>query len=87
MISPTVGRIVWYRPRRTDEHLFGEPGQPLAAIVTSVHHDREVSLSVFSPSGATIGRRRVQLLQDDDPLPDASYAEWMPYQKEKANER
>lgn len=83
MISPTVGRIVWYRPSRDDTRMYSA-GQPLAAIVVGVHHDRAVDLTVFTPTGAPIGRLRVPLLQDDDPIPDTSYAEWMPYQKEKA---
>lgn len=82
MIKPTVGRVVWYWPGKSNHD-----GQPLAAIVTYVHSDTEINLAVFDRSGATSGRQNVLLLQDgtsaslrdEDP-----FAEWMPYQKQVA---
>jgi hypothetical protein len=77
MISPTIGRIVWYRDGSS---------QPLAAIVTYVWSDRLVNLAVFNPNDCLpFGKTSVTLMQDGDQLPvGESYAEWMPYQKGQA---
>lgn len=84
MISPSPGRIVWYRPGPQDPTpIFN--GEPLAAIVTRVIGDREVNLTVFRADGITYGRHNVLLLQDNDRAPkDAAYCEWMPFQKGQA---
>jgi len=80
MITPTPGRIVWYRPLTT-EGLACQPGKPLAAIVADVITDRCVTLSVIDAAGNHHGRTAIPLLQDDDaPLERGGYAEWMPYQ-------
>lgn len=83
MIEPTVGRIVLFHPHDDDG---GDPnGQPHAAIVTHVHHDRLVNLTVFNENGSPYARQDVQLVQDDDPFPTAGgYAEWMAFQKGQA---
>ena len=76
MISPTVGRIVWY--------YVAPDHPPLAAIVVHVLDDRQVNLTVFGRDGGTHGRRHVPLLQDDDPAPTGEHAAWMPYQMGQA---
>lgn len=83
MIEPTVGRIVLFHPHVNDG---GDPnGQPHAAIVTHVHHDRLINLTVFNENGSIYAKQNVQLVQDEDPFPtDGSYAEWMAYQKGQA---
>lgn len=78
MITPTIGRVVWYRPASHD----GD--QPLCALVTYVHSDTMVNLAVFDPNGNPFAATSVPLRQDDDPAPAGSYAEWMPYQKGQA---
>ena len=83
MIQPTVGRIVWlsFCPAH---HLHTD--QPVAAMVTSVIHDRAVDVIAF-PSGHTgIPFQGVTLLQDDDepPAGEDLCAQWMPYQKTQA---
>jgi hypothetical protein len=81
MITPTVGRIVWYRPigPQADE-------QPWAAIIVRVHTDRVVNLTVFDHDGYGKPKQGVQLLQEGDAVPSAGggYCEWMPYQKGQA---
>jgi len=83
MIVPTVGRIVWFIPKKGD---FAERnGQPLAAIVVHVWGDRCVNLQVFPHNGGFLFQESVQLLQDADEKPEEGrYAEWMPYQKGQA---
>ncbi len=79
MITPTVGRIVHFTPAP------GTVGdQPLAAIVTYVHSDRCVNLTVFDPYGVPKGCTSVPLVQPGDAKPEGSfYCEWMPYQVKK----
>lgn len=80
MITPTPGRVVWYRPGPQDPTPIFK-GEPLAAIVTRAIGDRSVNLTVFRADGVTYGRHDVQLLQDGDKAPaDAGYCQWMPYQ-------
>lgn len=90
MITPTPGRVVWYRPdRHAAESGFARPSNhetPLAAFVTYVHGDRMVNLAVFDVNGVIHQRTNVPLRQDGDPVPlnTYSYCEWMPYQKGQA---
>lgn len=77
MIHPTIGRVV----------LFNRPGFERAslALVSYVHSDRCINIGGFDHSGHPIARTSVQLLQDNDPIPEGQeYACWMPYQKEQA---
>jgi len=78
MISPTVGRVVWF-------YHSGEPENPMAAIVAKVHDDRLVNLMAISPEGHPHPRPSVPLLQDDD-KPDgrSEWCAWMPFQKGQA---
>lgn len=83
MIKPTVGRVVWYHPA-TFNGLAGDSVQPLAAIVARVWTDASVNLAVFDSNGVSHSRTSVLLVQEDDPVPDGAYCEWMPYQKGQA---
>lgn len=81
MITPTIGRKVWYSPRQ-----YGETGvklgeQPFDATVTYVWNDRIVNLLVVDHRGCLHPRLGVPLLQDDDaPFPEGGHCMWMPYQ-------
>lgn len=95
MISPTVGRVVWFwpstqdtrvamavrSPRRSPESGDFEQPQPLAALVAYVFDDRLVNLTVSDHDGNTYARQNVQLVQEADAKPDGvSFATWMPFQ-------
>lgn len=95
IITPTVGRKVWYRPCAND--LIGPipmcgsmaPGaQPLDATVIAVWGDRMVNVLVTDSIGKQFPVLSVTLLQDgDEPPKDAEgkvvgrYVEWMPFQR------
>lgn len=75
MITPTVGRVVYY---------WDSGVGPMASIIAKVHDDRLVNLTVCGPeNGEAFGRTSVVLRQpeDDDDYP--AYCEWMPYQVKK----
>jgi len=75
VITPTVGRIVWYWPPNNKDR------QPQAAIVTYVHDDRLININAFTHDGMPVARTSVALVQEGDPKPDdGNYAQWMPYQ-------
>lgn len=84
MISPTVGRNVWYHPGGDEAGTIAK-GQHLAAIIADVKSDRCVNLMVIDSYGQPSSRLDVQLLQDDDVAPvGVSFAEWQSFQKEQA---
>lgn len=81
MIKPTVGRVVWYTPVDNAPEGVNHKGQPFAAIVTYVFHDRMVNLAVFDHNGVAQSRTSVPLVQEGEQPPNGSpYCEWMPYQ-------
>lgn len=83
MISPTPGRVVWYRPNGKDG-IQHDPKQPLAAIVAHVWSDTDVNLSVSDIHGNVHARTHVALVQGETVPSDVPYCEWMPYQKGQA---
>lgn len=82
MISPSIGRIVWYHPHISER----DPNaQPLAAIVAKVISDRIVTLGVFRGDGTSFAAQSVPLLQDGDEIDlEKAFCEWMPFQKGQA---
>lgn len=76
MITPTVGRIVWYQD--------GVRGTQ-AAIITHVWGDYLVNLTVFDPNGTPFAKTSITLVQEGQPVPAEPYCEWMPYQKAVAS--
>lgn len=93
MITPTIGRRVWYWPNAFDadqsinpQFLFhADPTQPLDAGIAYVHSDTMVNLSVADQIGINRSRVNVRLLQDDEVAePGQAYAQWMPYQVAQA---
>ena len=87
-ITPTVGRVVLYRPRPGVE---GEERPTLAAIVAAVHDHDSLMLSVIDANGNASGvgpvwHRDVPMVHapeaGDVPLPIEArdFWEWMPYQ-------
>jgi hypothetical protein len=82
MISPSIGRVVWYYPPR---HPDGE--QPLAAIVAHVWSDTCVNLAIFDANGRPLADppTSVLLVQPGNEVPSGGgYCTWMPYQIQTA---
>lgn len=88
MITPTVGRQVWFWPSEeqvAEMRPAYDRTQPMAATVTFVWDDRRVNLAVLDQNAKPYSIIGMKLLQDDDLVdPRESYAEWMPYQKGQA---
>lgn len=86
MITPTVGRIVWFYPP-THSPLPGfalpDDGQPLPAVIARVSNVDEgvLNLTVFDAEGVPHPMINVPLFQDGQAVPrEGRYATWMPYQ-------
>lgn len=83
MITPTIGRMVWYRPR-PGEMVMNSGEQLCSAQICYVWDDTMVNLSVLSHDGWQSPRTSVPLWQGDaDECPEGSCC-WMPYQKGQA---
>lgn len=88
-IKPTVGRVLHFFPSTLymagRKLAFGDPSQPLAAVIAYVHSDKMVNLTVWDQNGLQFDVCSVQLVQDGDTVPLGSfYAAWMDYQKGQA---
>jgi len=75
MITPTVGRIVWFYATSEAEET--------AAMVVKVWSDCMVNLCCFDGNGCTGPRQSVTLVQPEDERPTGPYCTWMPYQVKK----
>lgn len=86
MISPTVGRIVWYRPAQGFDTAMTVYDwlKPLAATVAYVWSDTCVNLSVVDHAGVVHQKTSVHLHQGDGPCASSPFCQWMPYQKGQA---
>lgn len=84
IITPTVGRVVWYYPGEAKD--VQDKKQPMAALVAYVHTDRMVNLAVFDHCGGHAGTTSVPLVQEGDDFPSGgeSFCCWMPYQQAQA---
>lgn len=88
-IAPTVGRVLHFIPTvdymASRKQAFGNPAQPLAAMITYVHSDTMVNLTVWDQNGEQFGVCSVPLVQEGcDMIVGSFYAQWMPYQKGQA---
>ena len=87
MISPTIGRVLWYYEQGSTA-----AEQPLPAVVTAVWGDRCVNLAVFARNGVPMSHppTSVALAQEEDQVPlqadgtHARHCRWMPYQIQSA---
>jgi len=86
VITPTIGRMVWYTPNSWDlTQAVRKDEQPFHAMVVYVWNDRLVNLVVYDHNGMFFTKTSVKLLQDDAmPNEGEPYAQWMPYQKGQA---
>lgn len=88
MIKPSIGRVVWFYARGTEQRDAGE--QPEAAIVAFVHSDDCINLMVISEAGTPRPMTSVALMQEEDFAEGVdtdwpfSFATWMPYQQAQA---
>lgn len=92
MISPTVGRKLWFIPSLADITVHGyktlpdpiDPTstQPLDATVIAVHDIITVNVLIVDVEGNLYHQDSCLLVQDDKTIiaPNESYCEWMPYQ-------
>ena len=84
VITPTIGRKVWFYPG-TDRGKFAVIGdQPLDATIVFVHDDRTVNLSVVDHAGRHTCVSGAHLVQPGDQAGPSCRAEWMPYQIKQA---
>jgi hypothetical protein len=85
VITPTVGRVVWYYPAADDPYVTRDGDQPMSASVAFVHDDRHVNLAVFDHAGLAHAYPKVQLVQEGDAFdPNGARCTWMPYQMGQA---
>ena len=95
IITPTVGRKVWYRPSQFDKTgpvpMQAIKDQPLDATIIAVWGDRMVNVLVTDIMGRQFPVLSVTLKQEGDTMAvDAEgkeigrYVEWMPYQQGQA---
>jgi len=89
VITPTVGRKVWYRPGANDVvgpvPMVVAGDQPLDATIIAVWGDHIVNVLVTDVMGKQFPALSVTLVQEGDEKPSAGrYVEWMPYQQGQA---
>lgn len=89
MITPTIGRKVWYWPLDDSEINWVDVNQACDATVvmvngTSVSDESRVNLLIVDHLGHPHFKANVLLRQEEDSTPHYSYAEWMPYQNAQA---
>jgi hypothetical protein len=79
MIIPTIGRVILYHPgERFSGVVHGK--DPVPALITCVWSDTCINIGGFDANGNAFGATSVLLVQEGNPVPDTSYASWMPYQ-------
>lgn len=81
-IEPVNGRIVRFHPGPDIDVIQNDQTQPLAAIVTHVHMDGTINITVFPSFGDTGSLTSLTLRQPGDIAPSdgKGYCDWMPYQ-------
>lgn len=96
MITPTIGRKVWYYPSDADmAGNFGMrrgPEQPLDATIIGVWAERHVNLQVIDLNGRAFFIGSATLVQPDEKAPcmdgrEHGYAMWMPFQVHQAGQQ
>lgn len=84
MITPTIGRVVWYHPTE-GQRIPSQPNdQVLPALITYVWSDHIINIVAFTPNGESFGVTSVDLIQEGVARLQSGFCEWMPYQKGQA---
>ena len=78
-ITPTVGRVVLFRPFDQDY----DHDKRHAATIAQVNVDGTLNLGVLNDYGVSQAEQNITLVQGDD-KPGYGQAEWIPYQKSQA---
>ena len=73
-IKPTVGRIVYFKSRGSLDGVF--PPRDVAAIVTRIYGDGDISVMSFYETGT---RHEVKISQGQE----NGQWDWMPFQKDQ----
>ena len=73
VIKPTIGRVVWYYYKPKQD-------QPMAAVISWVHTDKLVNLTVSDKGRHMSGSLEIPLVQANEEIPGDPYCTWMPYQ-------
>jgi hypothetical protein len=82
MITPTIGRMVWYWPHGRE---VPEGTQPFSAQIAYVHSVDVINIGYLDANGESHNAMGVRLLQEGEaPFARTAYCEWMPYQKGQA---
>lgn len=79
VITPTIGRKVWFYPGPSRVLARRSP-DPLDATIVFVWHNRLVNLLVVDHDGKSHPINSVHLDQPGDKIAPSERAEWMPYQ-------
>lgn len=81
MITPTIGRKVWFWPINPSVGAILDPLQAWDATVTFVHPNGNINLLVIDHHGVMMPQHDVYLFQGmPDERPKSTCATWMPYQ-------
>lgn len=72
-MPPSIGRIVHYQAHGSPDGTH--KSVPRAAIITAVHNDTDVALTVFNPSGMFFNEH---CLFDDSETPRGGTWRWPP---------
>jgi hypothetical protein len=84
MPTPTIGRVVYYRPSLLDLQnpaiVSLDLTQPFSAYIGFVNSDTAVNLQVIDHLGRPFSRDNVPFFDAQQPDTEAAHAHWMPYQ-------
>jgi hypothetical protein len=84
VITPTIGRVVWYWPASAEPLQIIEPTQPFKADIVCVHADGTINLAGYDHGGAPFAESHCPLWEGEGARPEGSCWQWMPYQKGQA---
>jgi hypothetical protein len=87
MITPTIGRKIWFHPAINFDGACSDPSQPLDASIAYVHSPTLINISFADQNGKMYNATSVRLWDGEGQPPSSYYCEWMPYQVNQAKAR